>query len=143
LNTLTVFDRLVNAYPFIYRTKTLGTKFIGFATFGKCTPIEEEKYEDYCSKLKLVSDFDNYEDSSEYNDLIDAFDSVVNCEPMYHNCESIGAISCRLADALAELDQAELTKVCSQYEDFVKVRSLSVKREIKKWTSSNEAENQS
>jgi hypothetical protein len=138
INSLAVFNRLVNAYPFIYRTKTLGTKFIGFAVFGKCTPIEEKKYEEYCSKLKSVSDFEHYEELKEYDELIDAFENVAKCEPELHDCVGIGEISFKLRNELAALPPSELEEIDLQYKDFLKVRSLSVRREIKKWTDDNQ-----
>ncbi len=135
-----VFRKLVNAYPFIYRTEHLKTKFIGFAVYRDCTSEEEEMYEEYCSKLESVSDFEHYEELKEYNELIDAFKKVekaVKCEPRAYSSEEIGRISFELCGGLAELPQSELEEIDSQHKDFLKVRSLSIRREIKIWENEN------
>lgn len=134
-----VFRKLVNAYPFIYRTEHLKTKFIGFAVYRDCTTEEEKMYEEYCSKLESVSDFEHYE-KSEDDELLDAFAKVekaVECEPRAYSSEEIGRISFELCGGLAELPQSELKEIEAQYINFSKVRSLSIRREIKIWENEN------
>lgn len=135
-----VFRELVNAYPFVYRTEQLGTKFMGFAVFRDCTTDEKKMYEEYCSKLRSVSDFENYEKSKEYDELIEALvkvEKAVECEPRAYNSEKIGEICFELSDGLAKLPQSELKEIDSQYKDFLKVRSLRVRRDIEIWETAN------
>lgn len=134
-----VFRKLINAYPFIYRTEHLKTKFIGFAVYRDCTTEEEKMYEEYCSKLESVSDFEHYE-KSEDDELLDAFAKVekaVECEPRAYSSEEIGKSSFGLSEGLAELPQNELEEIEAQYINFSKVRSLSIRREIKIWENEN------
>ena len=91
-----VFKKLINAYPFVYRTEHLKTKYIGFAVYRDCTQDEEKMYEEYCSKLKSVSDFEHYEQLKEYDELLDVFvkvEKAVECEPRAYSSEEIGRSS--------------------------------------------------
>lgn len=139
-----VFKKLINAYPFVYRTEHLKTKYIGFAVYRDCTQDEEKMYEEYCSKLKSVSDFEHYEQLKEYDELLDVFvkvEKAVECEPRAYSSEEIGRSSSELSEGLAELPQNELEEIEAQYINFSKVRSLSIRRDIKRWTNGNKEKN--
>lgn len=131
-----VFRKLVNAYPFIYRTEHMKTKFIGFAVYRDCTPDEKKMYEKYCSKLESVSDFDHYEKSKD-DELLAVFENIVKCKQWTYSSEEIGKSSSELSEGLAELPQNELEEIEAQYINFSKVRSLSIRREIKIWENEN------
>lgn len=131
-----VFRKLVNAYPFIYRTEHLKTKYIGFAVYRDCTTEEEKMYEEYCSKLESVSDFEHYEKSKD-DELLAVFENIVKCEQWTYSSKEIGKSSSELSEGLAELPQNELEEIEAQYINFSKVRSLSIRREIKIWENEN------
>ena len=131
-----VFRKLVKAYPFIYRTEHLKTKYIGFAVYRDCTPEEEKMYEEYCSKLESVSDFEHYEELKD-DELLNLFENIVKCEQWTYSSEEIGKSSSELSEGLAELPQNELEEIEAQYINFSKVRSLSIRREIKIWENEN------
>ena len=131
-----VFRKLINAYPFIYRTEHLNTKYIGFAVYRDCTPDEEKMYEEYCSKLESVSDFEHYEKSKD-DELLAVFENIVKCEQWTYSRKEIGKSSSELSEGLAELPQNELEEIEAQYINFSKVRSLSIRREIKIWENKN------